>query len=173
MSEEVRVHRNPSREACQKIIKRILVTEVLEKGKNSQFRTAADFMNYFQSLYPASDALTKQVQRAVKAMDMPKDEHGYFIINKTSAQMDEEKEIRALFEKYQVTSTDLSDCEMLFLSVGVEAKQYLTQLLLNSITFKDKVVTIQETGNGLILYTREKALLLAALKDLLPAETIL
>lgn len=43
--------------------RRILMTEVLEKGKNEHFRTAADFMKYFESLYPASDALTKQVQR--------------------------------------------------------------------------------------------------------------
>ena len=67
------LRKNPSREQCQKIIKRILVTEVLQQGHNEHFKQAADFMNYFESLYPPSDALTKQVQRAVKAMDMPKD----------------------------------------------------------------------------------------------------
>lgn len=73
------LRKNPSREACEGIIKHILMTEVLEKGKNEHFRSAADFMSYFESLYPASDALTKQVQRAVKALDMPKDDDGYFI----------------------------------------------------------------------------------------------
>ena len=73
------LRKNPSREACEKVIKRILMTEVLEHGSNKHFRFASDFMNYFESLYPASDALTKQVQRAVKAMDMPKDENGYYI----------------------------------------------------------------------------------------------
>ena len=57
------LRKNPSRETCEGIIRRILMTEVLEKGKNEHFRTAADFMKYFESLYPASDALTKQVQR--------------------------------------------------------------------------------------------------------------
>ena len=71
--------KNPSRETCEKTITRILMTEVLEHGQNLHFRSASDFMNYFESLYPASDALTKQVQRAIKALDMPKDEKGYFI----------------------------------------------------------------------------------------------
>ena len=89
-----KLRKNPSREACEGIIKRILMTEILEKGKNEHFRTAADFMSYFESLYPASDALTKQVQRAVKAMDMPKDDTGYFIPNKTTEQLAEEKNLR-------------------------------------------------------------------------------
>lgn len=95
METENTTRKNPSRETCQKIIKRILVTEVLEKGCNEHFRQASDFMGYFQSLYPASDALTKQVQRAIKAMDMPRDERGYFIVNKTSEQFEQDKEISA------------------------------------------------------------------------------
>lgn len=60
METENSTRKNPSRETCQKIIKRILVTEVLEKGCNEHFRQASDFMGYFQSLYPASDALTNR-----------------------------------------------------------------------------------------------------------------
>ena len=56
------IRKNPSRETCENTIKRILMTEVLQNGVNRHFRNAADFMNYFESLYPASDALTKQVQ---------------------------------------------------------------------------------------------------------------
>ena len=74
MEKSTTLRRNPSREACEGEIKRILMTEVLENGGNYHFRTAADFMDYFESLYPKSDALTKQVQRAVKALNMPKDD---------------------------------------------------------------------------------------------------
>ncbi len=45
-------------------------------------------MKYFESLYPASDALTKQVQRAIRSLNMPKDELGYFIPNKTAEQFE-------------------------------------------------------------------------------------
>ena len=38
METENTTRKNPSRETCQKIIKRILVTEVLEKGCNEHFR---------------------------------------------------------------------------------------------------------------------------------------
>lgn len=49
------------------------------KRKNRHFRKAADFMSYFESLYPASDALTKQVQRAVQSLHMPKDANGFLL----------------------------------------------------------------------------------------------
>lgn len=81
---ERKLRKNPSRKECEDIIRRILMTEMLEKGKNEHFKTATDFMKYFESLYPASDSLTKQVQRAIKSLDMPKDPNGYFIINKTA-----------------------------------------------------------------------------------------
>ena len=70
--------KNPSRKDCEKIIKRILSTEILEKGKNQNFRFASDFMAFFESLYPPSDSLTKQVQRAIKSLDLPKDKDGFF-----------------------------------------------------------------------------------------------
>ena len=85
--------RNPSRKECEDIIRRILMTEVLEKGTNEHFKTAADFMKYFESLYPASDSLTKQVQRAVRSMDMPRDDLGYFIPNKTTEQLEQENQL--------------------------------------------------------------------------------
>ena len=166
------LHKNPSREACEKIIKRILVTEVLEKGQNTQFRNAASFMNYFESLYPASPGLTKQVQRAVKAMDLPKDENGFYMINKTGSQVAEDKEMRSLCEKYHVEVTDLTECEQIFLRVGADCRTYLMQLLLYSKTFSDKIVTITETGNGLILYTKQKQRLLTNIQNTLISQTI-
>ena len=48
METENTTRKNPSRETCQKIIKRILVTEVLEKGCNEHFRQASDFMGYLK-----------------------------------------------------------------------------------------------------------------------------
>ena len=172
MSEETTtLHKNPSREDCVKIIKRILVTEVLEKGRNTQFRNAASFMNYFESLYPASPGLTKQVQRAVKSMDLPKDENGYYMINKTGSQVAEDKEMRALCEKYQVAMEDLSECEQLFLRVPSDCRTYLMHQLLESKTFSDKIITITETGNGLILYTKQKHRLLTNIQNTLIIQT--
>ena len=88
------LRKNPSRQTCETIIKRILMTEVLEKGTNRHFKQASDFMSYFESLYPASDSLAKQVQRAVKSMNMPKDSNGYFIINKSREQLEQEEDLR-------------------------------------------------------------------------------
>ena len=56
---ERRLRKNPSRKECEDIIRRILMTEMLEKGKNEHFKTATDFMKYFESLDPASDSLTR------------------------------------------------------------------------------------------------------------------
>lgn len=164
------LRKNPSREQCQKMIKRILITEVLEKGCNEHFKTAADFMSYFQSLYPASDALTKQVQRAIKAMDMPKDENGYFIVNKTSKQLDQEKELKQLLQKGNASIVDLSECETVLLKVDTALRSYLVHILNTSITFEGKFETIVETGNGILIYTRVKDKLLYALNALLPKE---
>lgn len=159
--------RNPSREACQKIIKRILVTEVLEKGTNEHFRQASDFMGYFQSLYPASDALTKQVQRAIKAMDMPKDEHGYFIVNKTSEQMEQDQEIKSLLLKGESTLLTLEESEPVLIKVTAEIADYLIFRLSSSISLKDRYDTILKTNNGIIIYTREKARVLSYIQSLL------
>jgi hypothetical protein len=147
------LRKNPSRETCEGIIRRILMTEILEKGKNQHFRTAADFMGYFESLYPASDALTKQVQRAVKAMDMPKDEAGYFIPNKTTEQLAQEKELSYLLQKTSSAVISMDTYEPLFLKTEPSLKSYLMHVLETSPVFQDKILTIQETSNGLILYT--------------------
>ncbi len=148
------LRKNPSRETCEGIIKRILMTEMLEKGKNEHFKTAADFMNYFQSLYPASDALTKQVQRAIKSLNMPKDEFGYFIPNKTAEQLGHENELRNLFKKSHVSVSSLEELKPLFLQADKELKSYLIHTLENSPLFEGKFTTIIETNNGIILYTK-------------------
>lgn len=145
--------KNPSRESCEKIIKRILMTEILEKGRNEHFRSAADFMNYFESLYPASDALTKQVQRAVKSLNMPKDEFGYFIPNKTTEQFEHEKELKFLFEKAEASVFSLEDCKPLLLKTDKSIKHYLMHVIESSPIFKGKYTTLLETADGILFYT--------------------
>ena len=132
------------------------MTEVLERGTNEHFKSASDFMSYFQSLYPASDSLTKQVQRAVKNLQMPKDEKGYFIINKTEAQLNQDKEIAFLMQKCNSKVLPFENYESLFLKADGKYKDYLYQLLYESETFSDKIITMINSSNGLILYTSNK-----------------
>lgn len=143
------------------------MTEVLEHGTNRHFRSASDFMNYFESLYPASDALTKQVQRAIKALDMPKDEKGYFIVNKTVAQLDQEKEITRLFETAHVSVDPMENYETVFLTTGAPFRTYLIHTLEQSETFRGKFLTIVECSNGLLIYTQNKKQLLILLNSLI------
>lgn len=151
------IRKNPSRKECEEQIKRILMTEVLENGKNSHFKSAKDFMKYFESLYPVGDSLNKQVQRAIKSLDMPKDENGYFIINKTSAQMDEDKEIGRILRATKASTVDLDNYDKLFLKTTGKYKEYLLTLLEESETFREKYVTIVNTSDGLIFYTENKS----------------
>lgn len=148
--------KNPSRKECEKAIRRILITEILENGKNKHFRMATDFITYFEALYPPSDSLTKQVQRAVKAMNMPKDEDGFFIIDRTPEQVAQDKELHALLEHSHARIDSLEDCETLFLSLDPDYRDYITYRITKSDTLRDKYVTIQKTNNGLIIYTRDK-----------------
>lgn len=165
--EEITTKKGPSRAECENIIRRILMTEVLEKGTNEHFRNASDFMSYFQSLYPAGPALTKQVQRAVKSMEMPKDEKGYFIINKTKDQLGEDQEISFLLKKCQGKLVELPVYENVFLSVQPECKEYLFQQISQSSSFKDKFVTMIDTSNGILFLTENKAQLQILINSLI------
>lgn len=158
---------NPSRETCEGIIKRILMTEILEKGKNEHFRTAADFMGYFESLYPASDALTKQVQRAVRALNMPKDEAGYFIPNKTTEQLAAEKDLRYLFQKANAAVVPLDDYQPFFLQAEGNIVSYLMHVISVSPLFEGKYLTMHATPNGIIFYTKNVSQLEILIKSLI------
>lgn len=166
MEHSTTLRKNPSRETCENIIKRILMTEVLENGSNKHFRFASDFMNYFESLYPASDALTKQVQRAIKSLDMPKDENGYYIVNKTSAQLENEKQITQLFKDANVSIHPMEQVETVFLSVNPYMRSYLIHLIESTESFQGKYITIVESSNGLLIYTENKSQLLILLNSL-------
>ena len=160
-------HNGPSRKTCEETIRRILVTEVLETGTNARFKTAADFMKYFESLYPAGPGLTKQVQRAVKAMDMPKDERGYYIINKTSSQISQDKELRHLLQKTDAAILPIENYETLFLRVETTYKSYLFQLLSESDTLRNKYITALDTSNGILFLTENKNQLQRILESLI------
>lgn len=162
-----KIRKNPSRATCEAAIKRILMTEVLQYGSNKHFRNATDFMSYFESLYPASDALTKQVQRAIKSLDMPKDDRGYFIVNKTNNQFEQEKEITHLFEVGHACVHPMDTCEMVFLQVDASVRSYIVHTLNTSETFRDKFVTMVEASNGLIIYTENKNQLTILLNSLI------
>ncbi len=165
--EEQSKRKNPSRKECEDTIRRILMTEVLEKGTNEHFKNATDFLAYFQSLYPAGDSLTKQVQRAVKAMNMPKDDRGYYIINKTEEQLAQDKELSFLLKKTHASISSLEECETLFLQVDSQCKDYLFQMLQQSLTFSDKYVTIVNSSDGLLFYTKNKTQLKVMLDSLI------
>ena len=166
MERSTTLRKNPSRETCENVIKRILMTEVLEHGSNKHFRFASDFMNYFESLYPASDALTKQVQRAVKAMDMPKDASGYFIVNKTNSQLEQENEITSILKNANVSIHPMEQVETIFLSVVPHMRSYLVHMIETTDSFRGKYVTLVETSNGILIYTENKNQLLILLNSL-------
>ena len=147
MNQKNQLRKNPSRETCESIIRRILMTELTQNGKNRHFRKAADFMSYFESLYPASDALTKQVQRAVQSLHMPKDANGFFIVEKTAAQMEQ--------------------VETVFLSVPSHMQELLLHTFEQSDLFAGQILTIVRTCNGLLIYTEDKKQLLSLLNRLI------
>ncbi len=160
--------KNPSRQDCESVIKRILVTEVLTKGRNEQFKSASDFMSYFESLYPASEALTKQVQRAIKSMELPKDENGFLIINKTKDQLEEEKNLSYLLNKSNAFISDLTPCEPVLLRCKPEDANYILTLITSCLTLKDKYETVFATSNGIIFYTTQRKQLEILLNSLIP-----
>ena len=161
------LRKNPARQTCETIIKRILMTEVLEKGTNRHFKQASDFMSYFESLYPASDSLAKQVQRAVKSMNMPKDSNGYFIINKSREQLEQEEDLRYLFQKASASVEPLEEYETVFLRADAKLASYLMDTIEGSITFQDKYITMVKTSNGILFYTLNKPVLVTLLNSLI------
>lgn len=168
MNELSSLRKNPSRKTCEDMIKRILMTEVLEKGTNQHFKQASDFMGYFESLYPASDSLTKQVQRAIKSMNMPKDSQGYFIINKTNEQLEQENDLRFLFKKANPSLDTFDDCETLFLKVNPSVCSFLMTSIQASVTFQEKYITMIQTSDGILFFTKNRQTLSTLLESLMP-----
>ncbi len=162
-----RVRVNPSREKCEMIINRILSTEMKENGKNIHFKNAMDFMTYFESLYPSGSALTKQVQRAIKSMDLAKDENGFFILDKTKTQQQDEKELSSILKKTCAKLSDDISFDLVFLEADAAYKPYLMQLLSESETMRSYFITIIDSFDGLLLLTSDKEKLSKELQRLI------
>jgi adenylate kinase family enzyme len=89
-------------------------------------------------------------------MNMPKDEDGYFIIDRTPEQMAQDKELQSLFNRAGAQLQSLEDCEQIFIELEPDYVDYLIFQMEESESLRDKYVTIQKTSNGMIIYTREK-----------------
>lgn len=167
MNEDKKIKRNPSRETCESIIRRILMAEADEKGTNEHFKQPSDFMAYFESLYPASDSLAKQVQRALKSMDLPKDEQGYFIINKSREQIAQEAELKHLTGKGGFFLDDMEHCQTLFIRTPEGVSDYLIHTLSTMESLQNKYITMVKACNGVLIYTRNKSVIISILNDIM------
>ncbi len=172
-SEPAKPH-GPSRAECEEAIKRILITETLESGKNAHFRTSSDFMPYFEALYPAGPGLKKQVQRALKALDMPKDKDGYYMVHKTREQATEDEELSGLLAKTgaSIDPANIEDpLQMLVLRLDTTSDTdiaYIAGRLARSVTLSGKFETMLPTTNGILVLTRDPAAFRKFLAELLP-----
>lgn len=171
MDELNTLRKGPSRAECEKQIRRILITEILQNGSNRHFKKAADFIKYFESLYPASDSLNKQVQRAVKAMNMPKDDGGFFIIDRTPEQIKQDTLLTEILTTSHATTCDISACQPFFLEMDEVHVAYTMHLIENSGSFADKYTTMLPTKNG-ILFLTETPAKLSQVIDRLAGSTI-
>ena len=167
LSEMNAKYRNPTRQECEEQVRRTLMTENLRHGGNHHFKSAKDFMPIFEALYPASPSLVKQVQRAVKAMNMPKDSNGFFLVDKTKFQMEQDTELSNLLKKSDASVCELGSYDTVLITLEDHYKDYIFQLVSESSTLSGKFVTAIKTSNGIFFLTENKALLLSFLEDLL------
>ena len=159
------LRKNPSRQTCETIIKRILMTEVLEKGTNRHFKQASDFMSYFESLYPASEGLKRQVQRALKSLDLPRDDSGYFIINKTKGQYSKEQELLCALSLGCARISSIEKVQVLFIELKPALIQYVISLISENESLNESCITIVPSCNGIIVYTKDADAFKALLKE--------
>ncbi len=87
---------------------------------------------------------------------MPKDKKGFYIINKTESQLAQDNELAFLLKKTNASISCLDNLDTIFLKCSSSSKDYLYQMLSESTTFAEKVVTMVNSSNGIILYTTNK-----------------
>lgn len=164
--------RGPSRKECEDAIRRILITETFESGGNRHFRTSTDFMPYFEALYPAGPSLKKQVQRALKALDMPKDRDGFLLVNKTKEQMDEDRLLSSLLQDAgALVETDEADTVLspIFLRLAAGNPGTIAcaaEKLTASTTLAGKFTACIPCTNGILFLTKQPGLLRSLLTSL-------
>lgn len=158
--------RTPSRTECENMIKKILLTEVENRTVNATFKKPSDFMSFFESLYPPSPALSKQVQRAIKSLNMAKDENGYYILNKSQEQSNQDNTLKALLLEADYTITSLDSAETIFLQLESDYIDFVMNKLANSISARPHIITMIPTINGILIYTNEKSRLFDLLDNI-------
>ena len=145
-------HKNPSRKSCEQTIKRILTREFEEYGENHHFKQASDFMIYFESLHPSSPGLTRQVQRAVSALNLPRDENGYFMINKTVEEYKAEQELSKLLHSSSVAN--LEKCTPILVKMEPWKRDHVIYLMQSAAELRKLYETILPADNGILIYTK-------------------
>ncbi len=158
--------RTPSRAECETIIKKILKTETESRTVNATFKKPADFMNFFESLYPPSAALTKQVQRAIKSLNMAKDKNGYYILNKSKEQSNQDNNIKSLLMEADYSVDSLDNAQNVFLQLKGEYVDFVIHKIADSITLQPYIVTMIPCYNGIMIVTNNKEELLSLLNNL-------
>ena len=141
------------------------MTELTQNGKNRHFRKAADFMSYFESLYPASDALTKQVQRAVQSLHMPRMPMDFYC-GQDSCTGGTGTMPWEIICRCNVSLHPMEQVETVFLSVPSHMQELLLHTFEQSDLFAGQILTIVRTCNGLLIYTEDKKQLLSLLNRL-------
>lgn len=163
-------HKNPSRKSCEQTIKKILTREFEEYGENHHFKQASDFMIYFESLHPASPGLTKQVQRAVNALDLPRDENGYFMINKTVEEYKAEQELSHLLQASSLVN--LLDCTPILINAEPWKHDHIIHLIKSAPQLQQLYVTLAKADNGVLLYTKKPEELLSFFSEFLKIDAV-
>ena len=102
---------SPTRKECEDLIKHILQQEIHQRSAKCHFRHSVDFLPFFESLYPSSVGLAKQVQRAVRSLNLPKDSNGFYIINRSCEELTLESHLIRFFqyEKLALSKCSHSD----------------------------------------------------------------
>jgi len=170
---EEKERRGPSRADCEKAIRRILMTETLENGRNLHFKSSSDFMSYFESLYPASPGLRKQIQRAIHEMDMAKDADGFYIVGKTKGDARDENELSSLMKASGAVISDSganAALETVFIELETEERYkipYIAERLSRLESLSGKYLALIPCTNGILFLTRQKEVLKLRLSALL------
>jgi len=152
-SESNRIKKNPSRETCEAAIQRILLADIAANGSNIHFKKATDFMPYFESLYVPAPALTKQVQRAIKHLNLPKDENGFYVIGKTKDQLQADEELKSLFHEGNFSVANAGNASIVSIKAPDWSKDYLIHKLMSNPSIMQMVITMVKSVDGVVIFT--------------------
>ena len=98
---------------------------------------------------------------------MPKDADGYFLVDKTKVQMEQDTELSGLLKKSDASLSELENLDTILITLEDHYKDYIFQLISESSTLSGKYVTAIKTSNGILFLTQNKPLLKTFLEDLL------